>query len=224
MNSSRMNTKYWSLGEEWERNFAQLQNLPPRHCFIKHKIQGGMLPLETEDIEPAFEVLGMTPGEYTEYLADLPFGQKYLLERATLVQLPAGQDQLPQPQSGKSGKTPPPDATPQEVKPQLEEQQQAFLEYIIANPETPLTAVYRGIGVSVRRGNDIRDSLKAQGFIAEIETRLGTGSRRTHFFIPTFTAFDLLGKEPPADRGGTIHRHIQQLLNGGGGQWVYSKE
>jgi hypothetical protein len=82
---------------------------------------------------------------------------------------------------------------------------------VIANPETPLTAVYKGIEVSVRRGNDIRDSLKAQGFIAEIETRLGTGGRRTHFFIPAFTAFDFLGKEPPPGRGGAIHRHIQQL-------------
>jgi hypothetical protein len=86
---------------------------------------------------------------------------------------------------------------------------------VIANPETPLTAVYKGIEVSVRRGNDIRDSLKAQGYIAEIETRLGTGGRRTHFFIPTFTAFDLLGKEPPPGRGGAIHRHIQQLIEMG---------
>jgi hypothetical protein len=85
----------------------------------------------------------------------------------------------------------------------------------MANPETALTAVYKGIEVSVRRGNDIRDSLKAQGYIAEIETRLGTGGRRTHFFIPTFTAFDLLGKEPPSGRGGAIHRHIQQLIEMG---------
>ena len=75
--------------------------------------------------------------------------------------------------------------------------------------------MYKGIEVNVRRGNDIRDSLKAQGFIAEIETRLGTGGRRTHFFIPTFTAFDLMGKEPPPGRGGAIHRHIQQLIEMG---------
>jgi hypothetical protein len=49
----RMNTKFWSMGEEWEHNFAQLQNMPPRHCLIKHKIQGGMIPLETVPIEPA---------------------------------------------------------------------------------------------------------------------------------------------------------------------------
>jgi hypothetical protein len=86
---------------------------------------------------------------------------------------------------------------------------------VMANPESALTAVYKGIEVSVRRGNDIRDSLKAQGYIAEIETRLGTSGRRTHYFIPTFTAFEILGKEPPAGRGGAIHRHIQQLIEMG---------
>src|ERR687895_267740 len=85
---SRMRTQYWSLGEEWEKNFAQLQNMPLRHCLIKHKIQGGMISLETAAIEPAWEALNLTPEEYLEYLNDLPFGQKYLLERSTLTAPP----------------------------------------------------------------------------------------------------------------------------------------
>jgi hypothetical protein len=211
---SRMRTNYWSLGEEWEKNFAQLQNMPPRHCFIKHKIQGGMLPLETASITPAFQVLGMRPDEYLAYAESLPFGKTYLIERSALTQLPPAQAHIAQPTSTRvqeqepQAKAPP----PQEVKPQLDEQQQQFLDYIIANPETALTAVYRGIGVSVWKGNQIRDSLKAEGYIAEIETRLGRAGRRTHYFIPTFQAFDLLGQEPPAGRGGTIHRHIQRLI------------
>jgi hypothetical protein len=211
MRQDRIDTRFWGLGEEWERNFAQLQNMPPRHCLIKHKIQGGMLPLETEDIEPAFEVLGMSPGEYTEYLARLPFGQKYLLERAALTQLPAPPSQLPQTPSANSGKTPP----PPEAKPKLEPEQQAFLEFIIANPDTPISTVYKELQVSVRRGNDLRDSLKIQGLIEEIETRLGAAGRRTIFFVPTFTAFEILGKEPPPGRGGSIHRHIQRLIEEG---------
>jgi hypothetical protein len=102
----RMNTKFWSMGEEWEHNFAQLQNMPPRHCIIKHKIQGGMIPLETAAIEPAWEALNLTPEEYLEYLNDLPFGHKYLLERTALTQLPAPLSQLPPTSSGKSGKPP----------------------------------------------------------------------------------------------------------------------
>jgi hypothetical protein len=211
ISGDKLNTKFWSMGEEWEHNFAQLQNMPPRHYLIKHKIQGEMISLETVSIEPAWEALNLTPEEYLEYLNDLPFGHKYLLERSALTVLPAPPSELPEPPSGKSGKTPP----PPEKKPLLDKQEQAFLEYVMANPETALTAVYKGIEVSVRRGNDIRDSLKAQRYIAEIETRLGTGGRRTHFFIPTFTAFELLGKEPPSGRGGAIHRHIQQLIEMG---------
>src|SRR5918992_164274 len=96
----RMNTKFWSMGEEWEHNFAQLQNMPPRHCLIKHKIQGGILPLETAAIEPAWEALNLTPEEYLEYLNDLPFGHKYLLERSALTAPPPSE--LPEPPSRRS--------------------------------------------------------------------------------------------------------------------------
>jgi hypothetical protein len=207
----RMNTKFWIMGEEWEHNFAQLQNMPPRYCLIKHKIQGGILPVETASIEPAWEALNLTPEEYLEYLDNLPFGHKYLLERAALTQLPAPPSQLPQTPSGNSGKTSP----PPEVKPKVEPEEQTFLEFIIANPDTPISTVYKELQVSVRRGNDLRDSLKTQGFIEEIETRLGTAGRRTVFFVPTFTTFELLGKEPPAGRGGSFHRHIQHLIEEG---------
>jgi hypothetical protein len=33
--------------------------------------------------------------------------------------------------------------------------------------------------------------------------------------VPTFAAFELLGKEPPPGRGGSIHRHIQHLIEEG---------
>jgi hypothetical protein len=165
-----------------------------------------MLPLETQDIEPAFAALGMTPEQYPAYVESLPFGKKYLLERSSLTMEPI------QTQTAQPSKAAPPEATPKEVKPQLDEQQQAFLEFLIANPDTPSTAVYKGLHVGVWKGNQISDSLKAQGLIAEIETRLGRAGRRTIFFIPTFKALELLGKEPPPGRGGVVHRHIQHLV------------
>jgi hypothetical protein len=106
-------------------------------------------------------------------------------------------------------------APPQEAKPQLEEQQQAFLKYVIANPETPSSALAKALQVSVWKANQMRDDLKAQGLIAEIETRLGRAGRRTIFLIPTFAGLEIVGKEPPAGRGGAIHRHIQQLIETG---------
>jgi hypothetical protein len=71
--SNRLDARFWSLGEEWEHNFAKLQNLPRRHCFIKHKIAGGMLPVQTVSIDPASQVLGLSPEDYAAYLKRLPF-------------------------------------------------------------------------------------------------------------------------------------------------------
>ena len=196
-----IDARFWSLGEEWERNFAKLQHLPPRHCVVKHKMKGGMLPLQTVSIKPAQQVLGMSPEAYAAYLARLPFGQKYLYERAALTRHPA-QTQPVQPTEA-----PAPEATPQ-----LDEHQQAFLAFIITHPDTAQTAVYKGIKVGVLRGNEIRDSLLAQGMIEQVETRLGKMARRTVFFIPTFLALERLGRDPPPGRGGAVHRYLQHVI------------
>jgi hypothetical protein len=186
--------------------FCQASKLAPRHCFIKHKIEGGMLPLETASIDPAYQVLHMRPEEYPAYLEGLPFGQKYPRERSSLTRQPA-QTQTAQPR----------EAAPPEAQPQLEEQQQAFLEFIIANPDTPISAVYKALAVGVWKGNQLRDSLKNNGLVEELEVRIGrTGAgRAAKCVIPTLAALELLGKEPPAGRGGTIHRHIQHLAEEG---------
>jgi hypothetical protein len=76
---------FWTLGEEWENKTEELQNLPPRCCYAKHKIEGGLIPLFTAEIEPAWEVLGMEEDEYQEYLRSLPIGKRYLVPREELV-------------------------------------------------------------------------------------------------------------------------------------------
>ena len=75
---------FWTLGEEWERKTEELQNLPPRCCWAKHKIEGGVIPLFTVEIEPAWEILGMEEEEYYKYLEELPIGRKYLVPRKEL--------------------------------------------------------------------------------------------------------------------------------------------
>jgi len=75
---------FWSLGEEWEHKTEELQKLPPRCCYAKHQIEGGLLPLITADIEPAWEVLGVEEDNYLEYVKTLPFGEKYLVDREKL--------------------------------------------------------------------------------------------------------------------------------------------
>lgn len=78
---------FWTLGEEWERKTEELQNLPPRCCWAKHKIEGGVIPLFTVEIEPAWEILGMEEEEYYKYLEELPVGRKYLVSRKKLEAL-----------------------------------------------------------------------------------------------------------------------------------------
>ena len=191
-----IDARFWSLGEEWERNFAKLQSLPPRHCFIKHKIAGGMLPLQTVSIDPAHQVLGMSPEDYAAYLESLPFGKKYLRERFSLTT--------------QSART----QTAQEVTPQLEEHHRAFLEFIIANPDLPAYRVYKEVGIRAAEVTKIRDSLKQRGLIQDLEVRTGrtTAGRPTKYIIPTFAALELLKREPPTGRGGMIHRAIQHTV------------
>ncbi len=88
--------RYWSLGEEWERYTSELQKLPPRVCYVKHKIEGGIIPIQTADIETAQEqfidVAGMTETEYLNLIRTIPFGKKYLVTREELIRR-AGQRQ-----------------------------------------------------------------------------------------------------------------------------------
>ena len=75
---------FWSFAEEWERKIEELQNLAPRVCVAKHKIEGGVLLLYTADMDPAWQTLRMSPNEYWRYLRRLPFGRKHLVARSAI--------------------------------------------------------------------------------------------------------------------------------------------
>jgi hypothetical protein len=98
--------------------------------------------------------------------------------------------------------------------PTLDAQQQAFLTFISEHPDTPVSALYKALGVSVWKGNEIRDSLKTKGFLTEVALRTskGTAGRPAKFVLLTHQAYTLFGIQPPAGRGGVIHRHLQQLI------------
>lgn len=82
---SSMKPRYWSLGEEWEQHTKDLQTLEPRVCYVKHKIEGGVIPIQTAYIETAHEVfvelLGRAEDDYLAWFKTIPFGRKYLVER-----------------------------------------------------------------------------------------------------------------------------------------------
>jgi hypothetical protein len=98
--------------------------------------------------------------------------------------------------------------------PTLAEKERAFLAFLAAHPDLPVNQVYKGLRIRAAEVTKIRENLKTQGLIAELEVRpTGTGAGRPlKCLVPTMQAFTLLGSEPPAGRGGVIHRQLQQLI------------
>jgi len=68
---------FYSYFEEWERYFQELQQLPNRFFYAKHKIEGGILPLQTTEVYPAYKEFGIRKEEFDEILNEASFGKKY---------------------------------------------------------------------------------------------------------------------------------------------------
>ncbi len=80
--------QFYSYQEEWERYFQEIQSLPNRAFYVKHKIDGGIIPLKTETIAPPHELAKVGKEIYNETLKNHHFGLKYLKTR--------GKPQLPE--------------------------------------------------------------------------------------------------------------------------------
>jgi hypothetical protein len=72
---------WYTYPEEWERYIQELEQLPNRCFYAKHKIEGGVLPLRTADVLPAYEEFGIGKEEFEKLMGEVVFGKKYLLER-----------------------------------------------------------------------------------------------------------------------------------------------
>jgi hypothetical protein len=72
---------WYSYPEEWERYFQELEQLSNRCFYAKHKIEGGVIQLQTADVLPAHEEFEYDKESYEEIITQTVFGKKYLLER-----------------------------------------------------------------------------------------------------------------------------------------------
>lgn len=79
---------FYSYQEEWEKYFQELQNLPNRFFYVKHKIEGGVVLLQKNEIYPAWEEFGIEKEEYMDILRKSQFGKRYLRERKPLGKKP----------------------------------------------------------------------------------------------------------------------------------------
>jgi hypothetical protein len=101
--------------------------------------------------------------------------------------------------------------------PTLDQQERSLLAVISEHPDTPVSTLYKSLGVSVWKGNEIRQRLKAKGYLSDVALRTGrpTAGRPATYTLLTFQAFALLGIAPPTGRGGVLHRRVQSLIRDG---------
>ena len=203
---SRITT--WSLGEEWEHYTEELQNQAPRFAHVKHKIQGGLIPIQTADVAPAWQVAGLPPIDFGHYLSRLPIGANYLMSRTAagrLTTLPVLTSATTAP-NGVHDKPRAPEGH------DLSEDALAFLELVVEEPEQTVSELYKAFGASVWKGQKLREALIAGGYLVEIETRLGKRGRLAKYLIPSMKALDLFPAPLPGGRGGPVHRHLQRFV------------
>ena len=189
---SRITT--WSLGEEWEHYTEELQNQAPRFAHVKHKIQGGLIPIQTADVAPAWQVAGLSP-----------IGAAYLVSRAQAGQATPTAAAPTTP----NGRHDQPPATPAH---ELSEDELAFLELAVDEPQQTVSQLYTTYGASIWKGQKLRAALIAAGYLVEIETRLGKRGRLAKYLIPSTKALAVFPAPLPNGRGGPVHRHLQRFV------------
>lgn len=204
--ASLRSVNYWSLGEEWEHYTEALQGLEPRQAWIKHKIQGGLIAIETDDVVPAWQELGISTAAFGEVVASAPVGAAYLRPRAghhppLALPVPLATPPASSPAPSIHGSLP--DLSPDELD---------FLTLVVESPGETVSSLYRDYGASVWKGAKLRGALEAAGYLVELETRMGKRGRAAKYLIPTTRALELVTIDLPPGRGGPLHRHLQQLV------------
>jgi excisionase family DNA binding protein len=229
---SSFRPKYWSLGEEWELHIQELQTLSPRICYVKHKIEGGVIPIQTADVEQAWEVIGISEEEFLEILKKYPFGKKYLISREELKsqvakrqelikeekevsrklittyskQLPLRAVERQEDISTEKPKTPTPDSL------ELTDEEKSFLEFIHQNPGMFVTQIYSALQLSGYKGDKLKGSLIEKGLIVQEETRQGLRGRLAKILVLTDKGISTLKKLSPPGKGGEFHKHFQMMF------------
>lgn len=203
---SRIQT--WSLGEEWEHYTEELQNQSPRFAHVKHKIQGGLISIQTADVAAAWQVAGLSPIDFGRYLSTLPIGATYLMSRNDAGRAPTP----PAAKSATIGPNGTHDELPAPAGQELSADEQAFLELVVEAPEQTVSELYKSYGASVWKGQKLREALIARGYLVEIETRLGKRGRLAKYLIPSTKALEVFPAPLPNGRGGPVHRHLQRFV------------
>jgi len=68
----------------WEEYIKILQELNPRVCFVKNKISGGVIAIQTIDQPPPHEMAETNEEDFARQVAESNIGKRYLRERKTI--------------------------------------------------------------------------------------------------------------------------------------------
>jgi excisionase family DNA binding protein len=222
-------SKYWSLGEEWEKHIGELQGLSSRSCYVKHKIQGGVIPIQTVEIEPSHIFLEMKEAEYQEFLKDLPFGKKYLVKREELSALTAQRQKTIKEEIEKRERTEDQQKSKEvpvrvplfntelvEKKKEKAEEEflpggRIFLNFVSKHPGMFITQIYKKLGLSGYKGDRLKKSLLEKEFIKQEETRQGDKGRLAKVLFLTDQGSAVL-KKFTVGKGGDSHKQLQAIL------------
>ncbi len=220
---SSFSPKFWSLGEEWELYISKLQSLPPRYCYVKHKIEGGVVQLQTVDIEMTEDMLNMDEDRYQEFIKGVPFGRKYLRERSALTALEDKRQESFKKETEEKKvdqKTAQTEIKPQEKtqkkivkdKPEFTTEQIEFLECVSNNPEMFVTQIYKTLKLSGYKGDRIKEKLLEKELIVQEKTKKGKKGRLAKVLVLTEKGTSILKKLLPAGKGGELHKQLQAMI------------
>jgi len=225
---------YWSLGEEWEHHIHELQALSPRICYVKHKIEGGVIPIQTVDVEQTWEALGMTEEEFSEILKKYPFGKKYLVsrekltasieqrqklikaefeaqrERKPFADQPKGAVREEELQDGVALEKQ--EKIPAQASQEPSRDEVGFLEFISHHPGRFVTQIYKDLGLSGYKGAKLKGSLIEKSLLVQEETRKGQRGRLAKVLLLTERGISAVKKLAQGGKGGDLHKHLQLMI------------
>lgn len=212
-------TTYWSLGEEWELNTHELQSLPPRVCWVKHKIAGGLLSLQTVEVGDPADAFGMSEAEFQQHVASLQIGRAHVVERAVLQQAPV--DDAPAaaeaPNVEAAADEPTSESVAPDPTPALDNRLVRYLQDISEHPFSPALERDERLGHSKYQGVQVRRALSDQDLVRS--HRVSAGKRSGQLTLLELTS---AGEEQlrsvgvrvrrPKGRGGFLHRYYMHRL------------
>jgi len=95
---------------------------------------------------------------------------------------------------------------------ELGDRHNRFMNILLNNPGLSVTELYNELGYSAYMGNRIKNQLIEKGYLVEMVTNLGTGSRIAKFLVPTPDAVTLLESPNLPGKGSSLHKFMQTLV------------